>query len=82
MVAKIGVDTEENELSKVCRSKRAIPPPYGQKSGSADVGAALGAGVGVAVGALVLLVDGIKPEHHCVVFCHGPNATTLAKVRK
>ena len=34
--AKIGFDTEENELSKVCRSKQAIPHP-GHKSGSDHV---------------------------------------------
>ena len=27
LIAKIGVDTEEKELSKVCRSKRYYPPP-------------------------------------------------------
>ena len=27
LVAKIGVDTAEDELSKVCRSKQAIPTP-------------------------------------------------------
>ena len=35
LVANIGVDTAENELSKVCRSKQAIPTP-GQKSGSGE----------------------------------------------
>ena len=35
LVAKIGVDTVENELSKVCRSKQAIPNP-GDQSGSAN----------------------------------------------
>ena len=34
--AKIGVDTEENELSKVCWSKQAIPTP-GHKSGSVQL---------------------------------------------
>ena len=35
MVAKIGVDTAEKKLSKVCRSKQAIPT-LGHKSGSAN----------------------------------------------
>ena len=35
LVAKIGVDTAENELPKVCRSEQAIPTP-GHKSGSDD----------------------------------------------
>ena len=34
LVVKIGVDTAENELSKVCRSKQAMPPPF--KSGSVE----------------------------------------------
>ena len=33
--SKIGVDTAENELSKVCRSKQAIPTPD-HKSGSVE----------------------------------------------
>ena len=33
LLAKFGIDTAENELSKVCRSKEAIPTP-GHKSGS------------------------------------------------
>ena len=33
LLAKFGFDTAENELSKVCRSKQAIPTP-GHKSGS------------------------------------------------
>ena len=35
LLAKFGFDTAENELSKVCRSKQAIPTP-GHKSGSGN----------------------------------------------
>ena len=35
LLAKFGFDTNENELSKVCRSNQAIPTP-GHKSGSED----------------------------------------------
>ena len=36
LLAKFGFDTAENELSKVCRRKQAIPTP-GHKSGSVDL---------------------------------------------
>ena len=35
LFAKIGVDTAESKLSRVCRSKQAIPTP-GHKSGSVN----------------------------------------------
>ena len=37
LLAKFGFDPAENELSKVCRSKQAIPTP-GHKSGSVHAG--------------------------------------------
>ena len=40
--AKIGLDTEENEPSKVCRYQPTTPPERSELYRSADVGAAAG----------------------------------------